>query len=601
VEDSLGQARQALGRETDLLTLRSALQQFNNHLAQNPGEQPSEPAQARQQKVQFLGLDEGEQNEIQGTTYTLLDGRYLEQCFLLRDSAQTLLGGLGPESPVPLLERATAAFRWTVRQVRLEEPGYETFQAAPPTFVLRRGWGSALERGLVFLELLRQIGPPEQLQGCLVYCPGDKDAPRLWACGVVVEGGPIHLFDPRLGLPIPGPEGKGVATLGQMKDLQVLGQLTVNDSHRYDVTAEQAARADLRLVCPLSALSPRMQLLQDRLLGPTFRVRLVVSPLDDLERLKKSARAELGRDMVVRAWQEQVPKKTREGEAPVELDGAGLLRRFLAAEEGGSDPGLVRAGGGIALPRELQFYQSLLRWTTIPFPFNDPNRFPPFSELGGRIHHAFRKPVLDSIYDPGKPRNLILRGRFTKATPMLVEEQRALRDLLSQRQKAGNLSRDLAEWLDQVTPLYAQQQRARNNPAQLAVINQEIESKWGNAPALTLVFAAAMAGPRSAQLSYLLGLCKQDQAEIQQARTGTTADKAEIANSWLDALSAWDRFLDEHPKDPASGAARQLRARALAGLDRREEAAAAWENLAPPLTPLEQVAGLYQAGQIRKK
>lgn len=597
VEDSLGQGRQELVHEAELTTCRSALQQFNTHLGRNPDLVAEIKPLPREELAKLLGLNDDEWKEIQGTSFTALDGRYLEQCFLFRDAARWQQeASTVPGTQWSLLERATAGFRWTMRQVRLEEPNYDSFQAAPPSFVLRRGWGSALERGLVFLALLQQMAPPDQLQGCLVYCPGNSgDSPRLWACGVIVKGeSAVYLFDPRLGLPIPGANPGEVATLGQVrKSPSLVAPLTVNEKNRYDVTAEQADKADLRLVCPLSGMAPRLQLLQDRLLGPTYQVRLFVAPLDELQRLKKAAQTELGRDERVLAWLERAQNK--------ELDGPGLLRRFLAPDEGGSDLNpLVRR-------REFQFYQSMLRWTTIPEPFGDSRKFPPNSELGARILLAFRQPLLEAINDPKKPRNLILRGRFSKVTPTLVEEQRMIRDLVDQRQKAGDLSGELNLWLERMNRMYADQARASNNPALLSQINQQIQASWTGARALLLLLAAATAEPRTAQVGYLLGLCKQEQAEIQQARldlqtrANQSADASETRNSWLDALSAWDRFLDEHPRDPASGAARQLRARALAGLGRWQEAAAAWENLAPPLTPLEQVAGLYLAQQIRKQ
>ena len=153
--------------------------------------------------------------------------------------------------------------------------------------------------------------------------------------------------------------------------------------------------------------------------------------------------------------------------------------------------------------------------------------------------------------------------------------------------------------------LYAKQ--ARVNPALLPEIKHQIEEKWRNASALGLLFAEATAETRSAQLRYLQGLCKQEEAEIQQARLdlrqrggGNAADAEEVRETWRDALSAWELFLQDHPTDPARGAVQQLRARALSQLGRWEEAAQTWESLDTPRQPLEKVAGLYQAKQIRK-
>src|SRR5262249_60746163 len=101
---------------------------------------------------------------------------------------------------------------------------------------------------------------------------------RLGACGVRTnKGNDLSLFDPRLGLPLPGPDGKGVATLAAVrKDPALLAQLSTGE-HRYDVTAEQAQAAEARVAFPLSALSPRMRHLQDKLL-PQARAHPAIHP-----------------------------------------------------------------------------------------------------------------------------------------------------------------------------------------------------------------------------------------------------------------------------------------------------------------------------------
>ena len=54
----------------------------------------------------------------------------------------------------------------------------------------------------------------------------------------------------------------------------LLAQLTVDAKHPYDVTAEQAKGAELRLYRPLSALAPRLALLQKEVLGSNVRVNV---------------------------------------------------------------------------------------------------------------------------------------------------------------------------------------------------------------------------------------------------------------------------------------------------------------------------------------
>src|SRR5262249_14339331 len=149
-----------------------------------------------------------------------------------------------------------AAFAWAVRQVRLRE--YEG-PTLPPQPVLRRGWGTAMERSLVFFAALRQLG----LDGCFLALPRpSQDRPRYGACGVLIPGKEkpeIHLFDPRLGLPLPGPKGQGTATLADVRTQpDVLKQLSA-DKQDYDVSPEQARAAEVHVVAPLSALAPRLR------------------------------------------------------------------------------------------------------------------------------------------------------------------------------------------------------------------------------------------------------------------------------------------------------------------------------------------------------
>src|SRR5262249_48394009 len=157
------------------------------------------------------------------------------------------------------------AFDWVMRQVRLQKPRELREQApppppAPPHFVLRRGWGNAVERADVFIALIQQM----DLTGCLLaYSDDDRRAGGGW--GVCVpDQKELLLFDPRLGLPIPGPGGKAIATLSQAAARpEVLQQLTLDKAHAYDVTSQRAQQSKLYLMCSLSALAPRMKYMEE--------------------------------------------------------------------------------------------------------------------------------------------------------------------------------------------------------------------------------------------------------------------------------------------------------------------------------------------------
>ena len=85
-------------------------------------------------------------------------------------------------------EQARACFDWVMRQVQLRDRAGD---ALPPDFVLRRGWGTALERAQIFLAVLQQLG----IDGCMLAVPGKPGEPalRYWLPGALI-GKEIYLF-----------------------------------------------------------------------------------------------------------------------------------------------------------------------------------------------------------------------------------------------------------------------------------------------------------------------------------------------------------------------------------------------------------------------
>ena len=72
------------------------------------------------------------------------------------------------------------------------------------------------------MSLCRQLGIDV---GLLFYTPPGQKLPNPWVCAALIEG-KLYLFDPRIGLPIPGRDGTGVATLDDaLADPMVLDRL----------------------------------------------------------------------------------------------------------------------------------------------------------------------------------------------------------------------------------------------------------------------------------------------------------------------------------------------------------------------------------------
>jgi hypothetical protein len=647
-DDSLDGARAELDHDADLAACRDALQKVNVHISRDASRRPPEmPAERRDALKKFLGVSDDELSEAASQAYTPLDGQQLEQAFLLRD---VVLRTLTPERPGAVkadpLDRASAAFAWTVRQVRLTDgarpdlnPPPNAEPVTPPTFVLRRGSGTALERALVFLALLDQLddgddaGP--RLRGCLVGVPEDPKEPdkavRLWACGVQVgDGRDLYLFDPCLGLPVPGAGGQGTATLAAAAaGPDVHTQFDSDKEHPYDVTAAHAKAAGLYVVCPLPAPAPRLQHLQEALLTPAVRVRLYQDPTKDESELKRT----VDDPSRVRAWR----------------DGPGLLRRFLPPEEGGVDKGevfpLARLRG-FTDPNDRQLSRlgraELLKlrlppWEVMPNVFRDPNQFPYNVPLGQFVRNILRGAWNHLYFDVKGPRDLLLRGKFEEAAAELTGDDAKWRDFRRRFESATGLDDQVKKWVDQAVPAYAAQVRAqeKGSAAEKAAAGHAVEEVMKQVEPVYILLTGSAAVPMTSDLAFQMGLTKHEkagrlQAGIDQARRDgkapTDAEKAAARAAraaWDEALFTWKKYLDDFSDEDKekpetrpyrAAMARRLRGQALAERARleaaddpaaarrdRQAAAEAWEDPAGPQFPLERLAALYLARQMRKE
>ncbi len=235
----------------------------------------------------------------------------LDKLVFPRDDAFTLLAavwvrdlskwarGTSPDE----LDRAARLFDWTVRNIQLQ-PTVLGPDGRPvvrprqfPWETLLVGHGTPLDRAWVFILLARQ----QQIDAALVSLtpPGETDKGRAvpWAVGVLV-GGEIYVFDPALGIPIPGPDGVKLAaggpldirpaTLKQLAgDPALLRRLDLDGDRRYAVSAGDLARAVAEVEASPSELSMRMKMLEDRMAGPK-RMTLAVDASAQADRFLKA-------------------------------------------------------------------------------------------------------------------------------------------------------------------------------------------------------------------------------------------------------------------------------------------------------------------------
>lgn len=237
----------------------------------------------------------------------------LQEAVWLRDIAQTVAARSTPDPslehwladlPPGLsadaaqdLELAARLFDWTVRQVQLDatEPAARPAQAAEaesdqaatqrseprlaagvkfyPWEALLLGHGDWLVRSRIFMLLARQRG----LHAVMLAVGGAGDVPPEPWLPAVLLGDSLYLFDMRLGIPVPGPAGRGMATLADLLDDDELLRGLAADGKAYPVTSSRLATITALIDATPADLSQRMKLVESALTGEQKMV-LTISP-----------------------------------------------------------------------------------------------------------------------------------------------------------------------------------------------------------------------------------------------------------------------------------------------------------------------------------
>ena len=168
------------------------------------------------------------------------------------------------------LDIAVNLFRWTVRSLAIvSDPPMAATEATPgsrwfqPGEILLSGRASPAQRAWIFLELLRHAG----LDGVML-ATGDRDRGGLRAwIPAVIAGGEAWLFEPTYGMPIPGPDGTGVATARQAAaDTAILKRLSFADRN-YPVQAADIAGLSVLVAADPWNLARRMRAVEEQLAG----------------------------------------------------------------------------------------------------------------------------------------------------------------------------------------------------------------------------------------------------------------------------------------------------------------------------------------------
>lgn len=215
------------------------------------------------------------------------DANHLHEAVTLRDVALAAAGDANDD-----VTRAQRLFDWTVRNIEFPRDGElgADDQGRPieahhvPYETLFFGRGGPIDRAWTFMLLARQL----DIDTVLLYVSRGPDSqPQPWCVGALV-GDDIYLFDPSLGLPVPGPNGQGVATLKQaLEDDAVLRQLDLSPDRPYPLKSSELQGVIAMIEASPGYLSRRMKVLEAGLTGERKLV-LTAEPSRVAERLKDS-------------------------------------------------------------------------------------------------------------------------------------------------------------------------------------------------------------------------------------------------------------------------------------------------------------------------
>jgi hypothetical protein len=321
-----GAGRSASGDERRAATLasvmtlieRSAIQPGGGHFAHairllNHYFEGTAPSEYQLESVarQYLKtqLPAAMLTELENPNWSLRDTRHIEDCMMYYGIANRVAGTTGEN-----LERVRRVFDWAMRQVLLVPAGALRSArlpqaAARPYDVLLRGMatesdGVWAERAWLFIALCRQIDIDV---GLATYTRSNTLEPRIpkyglnpesgagpygtrqkppvvWICVALIDDN-AYLFDARVGLEVPGPGGKGVATLEDaLGDPAILERMNLPGLLPYGTSRASLLASRTKIGVMIDSgqgyFAPKMRLLQHELAGKN-RTILYRDPADE--------------------------------------------------------------------------------------------------------------------------------------------------------------------------------------------------------------------------------------------------------------------------------------------------------------------------------
>jgi hypothetical protein len=527
-DDSVQLALDLFHEAQTLPQFRAALNQVSGPLAKQAGKSAASQDDAWRKLAQELfRLENADMEDLDAASPRPLDAAYVESCFLFRAAARALdLSGLSPR------DQAALDFAWAMRRVLLHE---QQDEGVPPHLILQRGYGGVRDRALVALEVLRQA----QLDGCIVECP-NADGAAVLLVGVLTprkESFDLVLFDPRLGMPVPGPKGESIATLADVRARPELLKFC-------GVTPAQLKDTTAHLTVPAPALAPRMKIL-DEMLSSQEGVVL----FQDVARLQQQL---TGAGLTVTPWP-----------AHDKLAPPGRLRQFYPPDDGGVD----KTG------RSVRFVFTLAPLAPVMYKFQQMRLLGdvPIAPEVRETLTKFTGSLFEKYYI--QPRLALLRGD----SEFLLKRIGRIGDVIEHADYAqpiaeAEFQKQIAQWRDRLNSAYESRDEAKAKQlwaedsyilalmqADDDAVLQRYERKM-----LTHILLRACREALGNQVDALRAAVWEDRAARHEgqaaARRGAGKDdrtaRDEAMSAWKSVRTTWANFLNRADLRPAQVSAR---------------------------------------------
>jgi hypothetical protein len=538
LDDPLATVRDTLrrDRDRDLETCKSAIAQLNNYLGRAQRKPAALSESERELLTKEAHLSPEELKEVAADEFTELDAAFLDERFLMLDALRSLSLDWSDEG------RARLAFAWVMRQAWVEDsPLRAPPNVVPPNAVLRRGWGTEAQRAGTVLSIFEAAG----LDGCQLAYKPEGGAPRFWAVGVLI-GNDILLFDPKAGRPITGAGGKSIATLKQVRTNPELLKPFLADIKPPLDAKLIAEQSKVYISPPLSALAPRMRLLQDELkYTPLLQDELKYTP-----------------PLVLSVNAPELLARFKKAGEPAEFSNPPLTGR---PEELGTPvralayfmPSAAGLGGLDRTRRMIAAYRdSLVPYDRLPPVLWELASRADVIEVAGKLRSHFETRFIDFFTSRGRARDLVLRGQLDEAIRELVDQQTQITKILDQIASAGDVDAAVAQWAKDLKAATSELSRMRRevqrkelsaeDPA-LFEAQSRLATLEKQATKATMMVESAAGEPMMIVTTYQLALCKHEQAERQSRRVN---DPAVVRDAWQSAAGWWSTFLSKYAAKP---------------------------------------------------